>query len=51
MHYDPDSAPDPQAWLGLDKQERLRLAKDGGVSQAGARMDNGFRQRHADAGG
>jgi hypothetical protein len=27
MHYDPDSAPDPQEWLALDEQERIRLAK------------------------
>ena len=27
MHYDPDVAPDPHAWLALDEQERIRLAK------------------------
>ena len=27
MHYDPDRAPDPQGWLALDEQERIRRAK------------------------
>ena len=27
MHYDPDVVPDPHAWLALDEQERIRLAK------------------------
>ena len=26
-HYDPESAPNPAAWLALDEQERIQLAE------------------------
>ena len=26
-HYDPDIAPDPEEWLALDEQERIRLVE------------------------
>ena len=27
-HYDPEKAPDPAEWLGMDESERIRLAQD-----------------------
>lgn len=44
--YDPDSAPDAQAWLALDEQERMRLAENH-HRDARVRLERSARKLHA----
>lgn len=44
--YNPDTAPDAQAWLALDEQERMRLAENH-HRDARVRLERSARKLHA----